>query len=46
MDDLSSGEKQVISLFSYLYLYRGSNLVLIDEPEISLSIEWPEETVT
>ena len=40
MDDLSSGEKQVISLFSYLYLYEGSNLVLIDEPELSLSIEW------
>ena len=40
MDDLSSGEKQVISLFSYLYLYPEKNIVLIDEPELSLSIEW------
>ena len=43
MDDLSSGEKQVISLFSYLYLYQGNNLVLIDEPELSLSIEWQKK---
>ena len=43
MNDLSSGEKQVISLFSYLYLYEGNNLVLIDEPELSLSIEWQKK---
>ena len=43
MDDLSSGEKQVISLFCYLYLYKGNNLVLIDEPELSLSIEWQKK---
>ena len=43
MDDLSSGEKQVISLFSHLYLCRGNNLVLIDEPELSLSIEWQKK---
>jgi len=40
MNDLSSGEKQVVSLFSYLYLYPSKNIVLIDEPELSLSIEW------
>lgn len=40
MDDLSSGEKQVIALFSYFYLYSENSIVLIDEPELSLSIEW------
>lgn len=38
---LSSGEKQIISLFSKLYLEDKSNLVvLFDEPELSLSLEW------
>jgi len=40
MDSLSSGEKQMISLFSRLYLYPGRKIVLIDEPELSLSIDW------
>lgn len=40
MDDLSSGEKQVVSLFSYLYLYNRKYIILIDEPELSLSIDW------
>ena len=40
LDDLSSGEKQVISLFSRLYLYPRKKIVLIDEPELSLSIDW------
>jgi len=39
-DDLSSGEKQVISMLAYMYLYDESRFVLIDEPELSLSIEW------
>jgi predicted ATPase len=39
-DDLSSGEKQVISLFAHLYLSQKEKIVLIDEPELSLSIEW------
>ncbi|MFO0958918.1 MAG: AAA family ATPase [Isosphaeraceae bacterium] len=39
--NLSSGEKQIVSLFSHLYLQReGDLLVLIDEPELSLSVEW------
>lgn len=42
LDDLSSGEKQVISLFAILYLYPQQKLVLIDEPELSLSIEWQQ----
>jgi predicted ATPase len=40
LDALSSGEKQMISLFAKLYLYPRKKIVLIDEPELSLSIEW------
>ena len=38
---LSSGEKQIVSLFSHLYLSGGTKyFVLIDEPELSLSVPW------
>ncbi len=38
---LSSGEKQIVSLFSHLYLSGGNSyFVLIDEPELSLSVPW------
>tara|TARA_R110000764_G_scaffold56626_1_gene123315 strand:+ start:48 stop:1610 length:1563 start_codon:yes stop_codon:yes gene_type:complete len=40
LDALSSGEKQMISLFAKLYLYQKPKIVLIDEPELSLSIDW------
>ena len=40
LDALSSGEKQMISLFARLYLYPKKKIVLIDEPELSLSIDW------
>lgn len=41
LDNLSSGEKQIVALFAKLYLSRVHNaIVLIDEPELSLSIEW------
>jgi hypothetical protein len=40
LDALSSGEKQMISLFARLYLYPGKKIVLIDEPELSLSLDW------
>jgi len=40
LDALSSGEKQMISLFAKLYLYPNKKIVLIDEPELSLSIDW------
>ena len=46
INDLSSGEKQIVALFTLLYLNdenRGSNnkkMVLIDEPELSLSLKW------
>lgn len=38
---LSSGEKQVASLFTHLYLSRDAEqIVIIDEPELSLSVQW------
>jgi predicted ATPase len=38
---LSSGEKQIISLFSHIYLSSGRRFfVIIDEPELSLSVGW------
>lgn len=38
---LSSGEKQIVSLFSKLYLGdNSSNIIIIDEPELSLSLKW------
>lgn len=41
---LSSGEKQIISLFSKLYLDSSkSTAVFFDEPELSLSIEWQKQ---
>ena len=43
LEKLSSGEKQLISLFSLLYLEKEENyIVIFDEPELSLSIEWQE----
>lgn len=39
--DLSSGEKQIISLFSKIYLESSEDFILLfDEPELSLAIEW------
>lgn len=40
LDALSSGEKQMVSLFARLYLYPGKKIFLVDEPELSLSIDW------
>jgi len=41
LSKLSSGEKQIISLFSRIYLSESKNfIVLFDEPELSLSIFW------
>jgi predicted ATPase len=38
---LSSGEKQIVSLFSQIYLAEGRKFfVVIDEPELSLSVVW------
>ena len=41
LTQLSSGEKQIVSLFSKLYLESNErSIVIIDEPELSLSLEW------
>lgn len=38
---LSSGEKQIVSLFSHIYLSGELGyFVIIDEPELSLSVPW------
>jgi predicted ATP-dependent endonuclease of OLD family len=44
LKNLSSGEKQIISLFAKIYLEVSKNtIVLFDEPELSLSIEWQKK---
>lgn len=44
--NLSSGEKQIVSLFSRIYLTTESkNIILFDEPELSLSIAWQERLI-
>lgn len=40
--DLSSGEKQIISLFTHLVLSDKDYFIIIDEPELSLSVPWQE----
>lgn len=41
--DLSSGEKQVVSLFAHVLLGEDRKyVILIDEPELSLSVDWQE----
>lgn len=43
LKNLSSGEKQVLSIFSKLYLDDEKPcIILFDEPELSLSIKWQE----
>lgn len=45
--DLSSGEKQIISLFSQLYLTEDDQyFIIIDEPELSLSVPWQRKFLT
>jgi len=44
LKNLSSGEKQILSLFSKLYLnLNDSNIILFDEPELSLSLIWQKK---
>lgn len=43
LNQLSSGEKQIVSIFSQIYLEMDKKyVVLFDEPELSLSIYWQE----
>jgi predicted ATP-binding protein involved in virulence len=44
LKELSSGEKQIVSLFSHLYLSKEKKFFLIiDEPELSLSVPWQQK---
>lgn len=44
--DLSSGEKQILSLFCKLYLNTSKPVIfIIDEPELSLSIIWQKRLI-
>lgn len=44
LNQLSSGEKQIVSLFSKIYLEQDKDyVVLFDEPELSLSIFWQQK---
>ncbi|WP_338551890.1 AAA family ATPase [Paenibacillus sp. KS-LC4] len=45
LSTLSSGEKQIVSLFSRLYLDTTNSkfIIIFDEPELSLSTEWQSE---
>lgn len=41
INDLSSGEKQIVTVLAYLAYLAGTNSIfLIDEPELSLHISW------
>jgi ABC-type lipoprotein export system ATPase subunit len=43
LEQLSSGEKQIVSLFSKIYLEPDKSfIILFDEPELSLSIYWQQ----
>lgn len=48
MKDLSSGEKQIISIFSKLYLDNTNRncIILFDEPELSISLDWQKTLIT
>lgn len=44
LNQLSSGEKQIVSIFSQIYLEINKKyVILFDEPELSLSIYWQEQ---
>lgn len=44
INNLSSGEKQILILFSYLaFNSQDKRLFIIDEPELSLHIKWQED---
>jgi len=44
IETLSSGEKQIISLFSRLFLEKHRKIaIFFDEPELSLSLEWQKQ---
>ncbi len=46
MDKLSAGEKQILLLLFTLFLMEDKpNVILLDEPEISLHVEWQDRLI-
>ncbi|MBP5763545.1 MAG: ATP-binding protein, partial [Bacteroidales bacterium] len=46
MDHLSAGEKQILLLLFTLFLMEDKpNVILLDEPEISLHVEWQDRLI-
>ena len=43
-DDLSSGEKKLIILFT-ISIFSENMIILLDEPETSLSVVWQKELI-
>jgi predicted ATPase len=43
-EDLSAGEKQLISLFIYIF-FQKKKVILIDEPELSLHVSWQRKFI-
>lgn len=44
LEELSSGEKQIVSIFSKIYLDTSlPSVFVIDEPELSLSLKWQKD---
>ena len=46
LDKLSSGEQEILVLFYKLIFESNVNLLLVDEPEISLHIAWQKELMS
>lgn len=47
LDQLSSGEKQIVAFFAFLLLKASINprFVIVDEPELSLSVSWQKTLI-
>lgn len=44
LKDLSSGEKKIVQIFVWLYfINKDKVIIIIDEPELSLSIKWQKK---
>ncbi len=46
LSDLSSGEKQIVSIMSELFFRKSDFCIFIDEPELSLSVPWQVDFLT
>jgi ABC-type lipoprotein export system ATPase subunit len=46
LNNLSSGEKQIVSIFCHLFLDINKPFIIFDEPELSLSLDWQEKILS